>query len=469
MSLKLKPLKVFFIILAIVIIAIIGWRMLKPKEQKPQYITAQAVKGDIEDTVLATGTLQARQLVSVGAQVSGQVKKMYVQLGDEVKQGQLIAQIDSVRQENDLRNQEAAIDNLEAQKATRLAALKEAQLIFKRQKDMLAQDATSRAEYESAQATLETAQANIKAIDAQIQQTRLAVSTAQENVGYTRITAPIDGTVVAIVTEEGQTVNANQSAPTIVKLAQLDTMTIKAQVSEADVMRINQGQTVYFTTLGEPDNKIYASLRAIEPAPDSITTESNNSASSSSSSSAIYYNALFDVPNTDGRLRIDMTAQVYIVLNEAKNVLTIPAAAIQSSNQKGKRGNRQATGNAASSTSVSNTATTSNATSDKTHSNNARSGDRPLDGQATNGRDKAARPTDPNRQRGKPATVKVVDSEGNAVEKEIRVGLNNRITAEVISGLKAGDEVVIADSSDSANNSAKRSTAGGRSRSPMGL
>ena len=439
MSLKIKPLKAFFIILAIAIITFFGWRILKPKQEKPQYITAQAEKGDIEDTVLATGTLQAKQLVSVGAQVSGQVKKMYVQLGDQVKQGQLIAQIDSVRQENDLRNQQAAIDNLEAQKASRVASLSEAELNFKRQKDMLAQDATSRAEFESARAALQTAQANIKAINAQIEQSRLAQSTAQENLSYTRISAPINGTVVAIVTEEGQTVNANQSAPTIVKLAQLDTMTIKAQVSEADVMRINQGQTVYFTTLGEPDKKIYANLRAIEPAPDTIKTDSNGS--SSASSTAIYYNALFDVANPDGKLRIDMTAQVYIVLNEAKNVLTIPAAAIQSSNQKGKRGKKTATGSVSA--------------ADTNAVGSTRNSQRPAPINTQH---------DQRQRKGKPATVKVLDKDGNAVEKQIRVGLNNRITAEVISGLNVGDEVVIADGSDSSNNGAKRSSSG---RSPM--
>ncbi|XID75492.1 efflux RND transporter periplasmic adaptor subunit [Alkanindiges sp. WGS2144] len=421
MLVKSKPLKIFLVIITLFVMAVIGWKFLKPKEQKPQYITAQVSREDIEEAVLATGVLQAQQLVSVGAQVSGQVRKMYVKLGEQVKQGQLIAQIDSVRQENELRNQQAAINNLEAQKATRLATLKEAELNFKRQKDMLAQDATSRAEYESAQAGLETARANIKAIDAQIEQTRLAVSTAQENVGYTRIVAPINGTVVAIVTEEGQTVNANQSAPTIVKLAQLQTMTIKAQVSEADVMRINQGQTVYFTTLGEPDKKIYASLRAIEPAPDSIITDSNNSTSSSGSNSAIYYNALFDVPNPDGKLRIDMTAQVYIVLNEARNVLSIPAAAIQSMGSKGsKRSGRQKT---------------SSKTQEAVQPEQA-----PTGGKA-----------------GTPATVRVIDEEGNAVPRQVQIGLNNRVSAQVISGLKEGEEVVIADSSDTSNSAAKRS------------
>lgn len=436
---KSRPLKILVIVLITALVALLAWNFLKPKEEKPQYITAKVSRGDIEETVLATGILQAEQLVSVGAQVSGQVKKMYVKLGDQVKQGQLIAQIDSVRQENDLRNEEAALDNLLAQKATRLASLKEAQLAFNRQKQMLAQDATSRAEYESAQATFETAQANVKAIDAQIEQSRLTISTARENVGYTRITAPINGTVVAIVTEEGQTVNANQSAPTIVKLAKLQTMTIKAQVSEADVMRINQGQPVYFTTLGEPDKKIYASLRAIEPAPESITSESS-STSSSTSSSAVYYNALFDVPNPDGKLRIDMTAQVYIVLNEAKNVISVPAAALSTGQGRGKKaGEADSSANSASATG-SQAAKAGN--SGSANSENAPTSKASASSKIANRR----------------AIVRVLDQEGNAVPRQVKVGLNNRITAEIKSGLKEGEEVVIADSSDSSNNAAKRSS-----------
>jgi macrolide-specific efflux system membrane fusion protein len=416
---KSKSLKFLVIFLIIVLLVLAGWWFFKPKEAPTQYLTADAEIGNIEDTVLATGTLQAEQLVSVGAQVSGQVKKMYVKLGDDVKKGQLIAQIDSIRQENDLKNQEAAIDNLQAQKAVRLASLKESELAFKRQKDMLAQDATSRAEYEQAESSLATARANIQAIDAQIEQSKLTVSTSRENVGYTRISAPIDGTVVAIVTEEGQTVNANQSAPTIVKLAKLNTMTIKAQISEADVIRVQKGQTVYFTTLGDPDTKIYATLRDIEPAPESISTDSN---SASTSSTAIYYNALFDVPNPDGKLRIDMTAQVYIVLNEAKNVLTIPAAAL---------------------TTNINPNPTDKADGKKSaeRQRNAKSDNK----NAANAKDRMKR-------------VWVMDAEGKPQQRRVQIGLNNRITAEVISGLKAGDKVIIADGSDTSQNGAKRSS-----------
>lgn len=323
---KIKPTKAIIIAVSIAIIAALAWYFLKPEPEQPQYITAEVTRGNIEDSVLATGILEATQMVNVGAQVSGQVKKMNVKLGDQVKQGQLIAQIDSIRQENEVKTAEANIKNQQAQLAVRQANLAKVEAEYQRQRNMYAQDATSRAEYESALASYRTAQAEIAAINAQIEQSRLTLATAREDLGYTRIVAPMDGTVVAIVTEEGQTVNANQSAPTIVKLAKLDNMTIKAEISEADVMKVEPGQKVYFTTLGDSETKHYASLRQVEPAPTSINSETTNN-TSSSSSTAVYYNALFDVPNEDGKLRIDMTAQVYIILAEANNVLTVPASA----------------------------------------------------------------------------------------------------------------------------------------------
>ncbi|WP_180001549.1 MULTISPECIES: MacA family efflux pump subunit [unclassified Acinetobacter] len=450
---KIKPTKLIMAaVIAIVLIAA-GWYFLKPKEQPPQYITAEVTQGDIESSVLATGILEATKMVSVGAQVSGQVRQMYVELGDQVKQGQLIARIDSVRQENDLKTAEASIKNQMAQLAVRQANLAKVEAEYNRQKAMYAQDATSRSELESAFASYKTAQADITAINAQIEQSRLTLATAKEDLGYTQIVAPMDGTIVAIVTEEGQTVNANQSAPTIVKLAKLDTMTIKAEISEADVMKVEEGQTVYFTTLGNNEKKIYAKLRQVEPAPNSINTDSNTSGSSSSS--AVYYNALFDVPNEDGKLRIDMTAQVYIVLDEAKNVLTIPAAAIQSSNRPA-RANRGEGSRGEGSRSEANPAA------------------RPETESAQGNRPAAERPARLNlsdaeialieqgkAQRG---MVRVLQADGTAKPTPVLIGLNNRATAQVLKGLKRGDQVVIADGSDTSNDAAKR---GGNSRGPM--
>ncbi len=449
---KIKPTKL--IMAAVIAIALIaaGWYFLKPKEQPPQYITAEVTQGDIESSVLATGILEATKMVSVGAQVSGQVRKMYVELGDQVKQGQLIARIDSVRQENDLKTAEASIKNQMAQLAVRQANLAKVEAEYNRQKAMYAQDATSRSELESAFANYKTAQADITAINAQIEQSRLTLATAKEDLGYTQIVAPMDGTIVAIVTEEGQTVNANQSAPTIVKLAKLDTMTIKAEISEADVMKVEEGQTVYFTTLGNNEKKIYAKLRQVEPAPNSINTDSNTS--SSSSSSAVYYNALFDVPNEDGKLRIDMTAQVYIVLDEAKNVLTIPAAAIQGSNRppRANRGEARGEGSRGEGSPASRPEAES-------AQGNRPAGERPAHLNLSEA--ELALIEQGKAQRG---MVRVLQADGTAKPTPVLIGLNNRATAQVLKGLKRGDQVVIADGSDTSNDAAKR---GGNSRGPM--
>jgi macrolide-specific efflux system membrane fusion protein len=247
-------------------------------------------------------------------------------------------------------------------------------------------DASSQQDYESAEATLAATRADIEALDAQIEQGRISVDTARVNLGYTRIVAPMDGVVVAIVTREGQTVNAVQQAPTIIKLAQLGTMTVKAQISEADVPRVEPGQPVYFTILGEPDHRYHATLRAIEPAPDSITSDttttsstSSSSSSGSSSSAAIYYNGLFDVDNPDGKLRISMTAQVSIVLAEAKGAVTVPATAL------GKK-----------------------------------------DGQGH-------------------ATVRVLDEAGQPVDRAVRVGISDSVSVQIMEGLAAGEQVVVGD------------------------
>ena len=432
-SKKIPLRKIILLVLAGFILAGLAWMYFKPKNEQPQYISAEVTQGDIEDSVLATGVLEATKMVSVGAQVSGQVKKVYVQLGDQVEQGQLIAQIDSIRQQNEFKTAEASIKNQQAQLAVQQANLAKVAAEYNRQKSMFSQDATSRAELEAALANYKTAQAQIDSINAQIEQSRLNLATTKEDLGYTRIVAPMDGTIVAIVTEEGQTVNANQTAPTIVKLAKLDTMTIKAQISEADVMKVEQGQTVYFTTLGNSDKKHYAKLRQVEPAPNSINTESNTT--SSSSSAAVYYNALFDVPNEDGKLRIDMTAQVYIVLAEAKNVLTIPAAAIQN-----KRPNKKERGtNSASSAEKSKD--TDQPKSQRPQRLNLSDAEKALiaEGKASI------------------ATVRVLQADGSAQPQSVLVGLNNRVTAQVLKGLKQGDQVVIADASDTSNESAKRS------------
>ncbi|MEG2805705.1 efflux RND transporter periplasmic adaptor subunit [Stenotrophomonas sp.] len=365
------------IIVLAVLAAIVAWTLRKPAA--PTLATTAVSRGDIEQTVEATGVIDAYKLVSVGAQASGQIKSLKVQLGDTVREGDLIAEIDATTQQNQVLNAQATLDQVKAQRAVQQASLREAELEFARQQQMLAAEATSRAEYDAADAKLKTARAQIQSYDAQIKGRDTELATARATLAYTRITAPMDGTVVAVVAEEGRTVNANQTAPTIVMLARLDLVTVNAEVSEADVVKIKAGMPVYFTTLGEPDRKYHATLRQINPAPSSIANDSSSSSSSSSSSasSAVYYNALFDVENPDGSLRIDMTAQVSVMLKQAKDVLTIPAVAL---------------------------------------------GPKGRDGQYM---------------------VRVADADGRPAPRKVRIGINNGATAEVLSGLKEGEKVVV--------------------------
>ncbi len=408
------------LLLAAAIVALIAggvfWATRKPAT--PSMATSPVSRGDLEQTVDATGVIDAYKLVSVGAQASGQIKVLKVQLGDVVKQGDLIAEIDSVTQENSLKNAEAALENIRAQRAVQTASLKESELAFARQKEMLAAEATSRADYEAAEANLASTRAQIRALDAQIRQRETELGTAQANLGYTRITAPIDGTVVAVVAEEGRTVNANQSAPTIVKLARLDLVTVNAEISEADVVKIKPGMPVYFTILGNPDHKYQATLRTVNPAPASISTDSTSSSSSSSSSSstAVYYNALFDVENPDGTLRIDMTAQVSVMLAQAKDALLIPTVALGPKVPEGGRG---------------------------PGANAANGEQRAARSKQEGQRQQRRQPDAAALAKSNSYVVRVVNKEGQPEPRTIKVGLNNGSNVQVLEGLKEGELVVV--------------------------
>ena len=313
---------------AVALLIGIGWLWPSLFPEPVEFMTVPVTRQDISETVLATGSLEGRKQVNVGAQVSGQLQQLKVKLGDSVSKGQLLAVIDPVIPQNDLRDAEAALDNVLAQKQAKQALLKQYRLELQRQRTMRGQDASAQADLEQAEAALAQTQAELRALDAQTRQAHIKVDTAKANLGYTQISAPMDGVVIAIVTEEGQTVVSSQSAPTILKLADLDTMTVKAEISEADVIRVQPGQATRFTILGDPDTQYQGVMRAIEPAPESESSESSSSTTSSTSSSAIYYNGLFDVANPAHKLRVSMTAQVTIVLGESKQALAIPLSVL---------------------------------------------------------------------------------------------------------------------------------------------
>lgn len=293
---------------------------------EPVYLTAPVVRMDIEEVVLAGGTIKPLRAVNVGAQVNGQLKAIKVKLGESVKNGQLLAEIDPVLQANALRKAELALIVAQAQKQSKQALFKLYEANFHRQKVMSEGDATPRAELENAQSQLEMVRADLQMLDAQIKQAMLDVDSAKANLGYTQITAPIDGEVINMVIEEGQTVVSAQSAPTIMVLANLDKMQVKAKISEADVMRIKPGCPVYFTILGIPNQRFQSTLKAIEPAPE--MSDTNAASAQSSTTAAVYYNGLFEIVNPDHLLKPSMTAQVSLVLNSVKNVLAIPVTAL---------------------------------------------------------------------------------------------------------------------------------------------
>lgn len=309
-----------------------AYTKMQPKNEI-SYITEPVKRGKIAQTVSATGELSASQLVDVGAQASGQIRKMYVKIGDVVKQGDLIAQIDNRNQTNELETNQARLETYRAQLASAEIALRAAERKRARYQALQAEDAISKEELENAEDGFASAQAKIKEIQSAIKQTQIAINTSETDLGYTRIVAPIDGTVVSLVVEEGQTINANQTTPTVVQIANLSNMLNKMQIAEGDATKVKAGQNISFTILSEPDTPFTGVLDSVDPG---LTTMSqgNYSKSTDATSNAVYYYARATIPNESGKLAIGMTTQNTIEIASADNVLTVPTVAIKSRENK---------------------------------------------------------------------------------------------------------------------------------------
>ncbi|MCS6764390.1 MAG: efflux RND transporter periplasmic adaptor subunit [Candidatus Protistobacter heckmanni] len=271
---------------------------------------------------MATGSVQTFRLVDVGSQVSGQIKVIHVKLGERVQKGKLLAEIDPTLSQNDLRAAEVSHESTLAQRCGAEAALRQAELGLERQPLLQAGDAAARHDLKAAQAQIAAARASLESLDAQINGSLISIETVRARLAYTRIVAPMDGEVIALVSSEGQTVVASQQAPVILCLADLASVTIRAEVSEADVIRLREGQAVSFTILGNADKHYRGNLRTIEPAPSGYTGDAGRAID------AVFYNVLFDVPNPGRELRLAMTTQVNIVTDEADGALLIPVAAL---------------------------------------------------------------------------------------------------------------------------------------------
>ena len=326
--------KRFFILLGLLVAAgAVYYFFSSNNKQETTYLTESVTRGNVEKTVVASGSVESVNEVDVGAQASGKITKLYAKLGQEIKKGEMIADIDSTTQINTLNTKKAALVSYQAQLKAKKTAYDVALSSYNRLSKLYTQKATSLDSVNTAKSTLDNAKAEMEAIEANIKQAEIEVNTAETNVGYTKITAPMDGTVISVPVSEGQTVNANQTAPTIVTIADLSKMKIKPEISEGDITKVKAGQEVSFTILSDSQTVYHSVIDSVDPAntttSDSSSTSSSTSSSSSSTTSAIYYYANVLIDNPDRTLRIGMTTENNIKIANAKDVLLVSNMAIQ--------------------------------------------------------------------------------------------------------------------------------------------
>lgn len=352
-------------VLLILVAAAVLWQRAANGDANAQLPTAVIQLGDVEKTVTAVGSLKPKDYVDVGTQVSGQLQKVHVQIGDRVKKGDLIAEIDPTRYESIVRNDRANLDNLRAQLNQQLAEAELSRQQLARNREMLAENAVSQDTLDQAAAGLKVAEARVQATQALIKAGEATLAGDLANLGYTKIYAPLDGIVVSQTTLQGQTVNANQSTPVIVQVANLDVMTVWARVAEADVNKIAPGTPAYFTTLGMPQRRWKGEVRQVLPTPQ-VTND------------VVLYSVLIDVTNDELQLLPSMTVQTFFMLGEARGVPVAPLGALR-----------------------------------------------------------------PDPEGGKGAYRATVLTAKGPEERGVQVGLTNRMSAQIVSGLAVGDRIVL--------------------------
>lgn len=295
-------------------LSLLAFLVLRSPDAEPPALAAVEL-ADLEETITAQGKLEPKEHVIVGAQVSGQLSRLHIQVGDRVRAGQLIAEIDPRLLEARVAASRARVAALEAQLAEQRAQIIYAGQVLARNRDLIGLRAVSQEALEESESSLRVAQARANSIQAQLEEARSTLAGDQTNLGYTRILAPMAGTVVSQTAREGQTLNANQLAPELLQIADLGTMTVRAQVAEADIPRIRPGMPVEFTILGALERRWSAEVRQILPSPELIND-------------VVLYNVLADVDNASGELMNGMTTQMFFLVARAEQVPSIPTAAL---------------------------------------------------------------------------------------------------------------------------------------------
>lgn len=297
--------KKWIIILSVVLVAgVVSFFLFRDAEGGAQnYQTAVVSQGTLQATVTSTGTITAVGTVEVGTQVSGTVEQVLVDYNDEVRRGQLLARLDT-------RVLQASVDdaqaNLERTQAQYRAALDE----FNRNKPLFDKKYISATEFTQYRSSLEAAKATVTSA-------QVALQRARTNFGYAEIRSPSDGTVIQRTVEEGQTVAASLSTPTLFTIANdLAHMQIEAGVDESDIGQIEEGQRVTFTVQSQPDKTFQGVVKQIRLQPETVQNVVN-------------YTVVVDAPNNDGLLLPGMTATVSFEVARVTNVLVVPNSALR--------------------------------------------------------------------------------------------------------------------------------------------
>lgn len=327
----MKKKKIAICICSVVVLFLI-FKKFTGKEEKTIFLTDEVKRGNIAQTVIATGTIRSNNRVEVGAQVSGRITKLNVVLGQEVKKGDLIATIDSMTQENDLEKAKSQLSSYEKQLESKKVNLEVKKSKYNRASNLYKVKSISQDDYETAKQEYADAKSGVSELEELIKQAKIEVKIAETDLSYTVITSPIDGVVVSIPISEGQTVNSMQSAPTIVQVADLKKMLIKPEISEGDITKLKKGQEVEFTILSLPEKVYRAKIDSIDPATTTLTDDEYEE--SASDTEAVYYYANVIVDNKDNNLRIGMTTTNTIKVAEAKDVITIPTTALYKKGDK---------------------------------------------------------------------------------------------------------------------------------------
>lgn len=321
---------VWIIVGVVVVLAVVAWLLSgNKKKETVNFTTEAAAPANIENSVTATGSIEAVTTVTVGTQVSGIVDKLYVDYNSVVKKGQVIAELDKSNLMSELSSSKASLEQAQAQLTSSESDLAYQQANYNRYKTLYNKGLISANDYEQARLSYQTASATVAQQKQAVAAAKESVKRAQTNLGYATITSPIDGVVISKSVEEGQTVAASYSTPELFTIAkELKDMRVVADVDEADIGGVKEGQRVTFTVDAYPDDTFQGYVTQVRQE----ATTTNN---------VVTYEVVISAPNEDLKLKPGLTANVNIYTEETKGVLSVPSKALRYTPEKETVGGRK--------------------------------------------------------------------------------------------------------------------------------